>query len=231
MKKRVLVVEDDAHIRLGLCDTLRAEGYDVTDCRNGAQAGPLVKQLKPDLLILDIMLPGKSGFDLCREIRAGKNRVPILMLSAKGQEIDKVVGLELGADDYVTKPFSLRELLARVQALLRRAEAGGGTASDLPMEIAFGKVRIDCKALRGKRGKEAIELTPRELKVLSVLFRERGNAVSRENLLNEVWGVDYYGTTRTLDQLIVKLRQKIEEVPAEPRHLVTVHTLGYRLEI
>jgi DNA-binding response OmpR family regulator len=206
MKKRLLVVEDDAHIRLGLCEALRAEGYDVIDCRDGGQAGPLVKQQKPDLVILDIMLPRKSGFDLCREIRAAKNRVPILMLSAKGQEIDKVVGLELGADDYVTKPFSLRELIARVQALLRRAQ-GGGTASDLPMEIAFGKVRIDCKALRGKRGREPIELTPREIKVLAVLFRERGNAVSREALLNEVWGVDYYGTTRTLDQLIVKLRQ------------------------
>jgi DNA-binding response OmpR family regulator len=230
MKKRVLVVEDDAHIRFGLCAALRAEGYDVTDCRNGTQAGPLIKQTKPDLVILDIMLPGKSGFDLCHEIRSGKNRVPILMLSAKGQEIDKVVGLELGADDYVTKPFSLRELLARVQALLRRAEAGGA-ASDLPMEIAFGKVRIDCKALRGKRGKEPIELSPRELKVLSVLFRERGNAVSREALLNEVWGVDYYGTTRTLDQLIVKLRQKIEDLPAQPKHLLTVHTLGYRLEV
>jgi DNA-binding response OmpR family regulator len=230
MKKRLLVVEDDAHIRLGLCDALRAEGYDVVDCRDGAQALPLIKQNKPDLIILDIMLPGKSGFDLCREIRAGKNRVPILMLSAKGQEIDKVVGLELGADDYVTKPFSLRELLARVQALLRRAQ-GGGAASDLPMEIAFGKVRIDCKALRGTRGKKAIELSPRELKVLAVLFRERGNAVSRETLLNEVWGVDYYGTTRTLDQLIVKLRQKIEDVPSEPRHLLTVHTLGYRLEV
>jgi DNA-binding response OmpR family regulator len=230
MKKRLLVVEDDAHIRLGLCDALRAEGYDVVDCRNGAHALPLIKQNKPDLVILDVMLPGKSGFDLCREIRSAKNRVPILMLSAKGQEIDKVVGLELGADDYVTKPFSLRELLARVQALLRRSQAGGA-ASDLPMEIAFGKVRIDCKALRGKRGKEAIELTPRELKVLSVLFRERGNAVSRDALLNEVWGVDYYGTTRTLDQLIVKLRQKIEDLPGEPRHLLTVHTLGYRLEV
>jgi DNA-binding response OmpR family regulator len=230
MKKRVLVVEDDAHIRLGLCDALRAEGYDVTECRDGAQAGPLIKQEKPDLIILDIMLPGKSGFDLCREIRTAKNRVPILMLSAKGQEVDKVVGLELGADDYVTKPFSLRELLARVQALLRRAEAIA-PASELPMEIAFGKVRIDCKALRGKRGKESIELTPRELKVLAVLYRERGNAVSREALLNEVWGVEYFGTTRTLDQLIAKLRQKIEDVPSEPKHLLTVHTLGYRLEV
>jgi DNA-binding response OmpR family regulator len=156
--------------------------------------------------------------------------VPILMLSAKGQEIDKVVGLELGADDYVTKPFSLRELLARVQALLRRANPGGAVKGT-PAEIAFGKVRIDAKALRGKRGKEAFELTPRELKVLAVLFRERGNAVSRDALLNEVWGIDYYGTTRTLDQLIVKLRQKIEDVPGEPKHLLTVHTLGYRLEV
>ncbi len=230
MKKHIIVVEDDAHIRLGLCDALRAVGYEVSDCRDGSEAGPLIKNGRPDLVILDVMLPGKSGFDLCREIRAGKDRVPILMLSAKGQEIDKVVGLELGADDYVTKPFSLRELLARVQALLRRAQATG-SANDLPAEIAFGKVRVDGKALRGKRGKEAFELTPRELKVLAVLFRERGNAVSRDTLLNEVWGVDYYGTTRTLDQLIAKLRQKIEDVPSEPRHLLTVHTLGYRLEV
>src|SRR5918998_91905 len=181
MKKHIIVVEDDAHIRLGLCDALRAEGYEVTDCRDGTEAGPRIKQGKPDLVILDVMLPGKSGFDLCREIRAARDRVPILMLSAKGQEIDKVVGLELGADDYVTKPFSLRELLARVQALLRRAQSTGN-ANDLPAEIAFGKVRIDGKALRGKRGKEAFELTPRELKVLAVLFRERGNAVSRDTL-------------------------------------------------
>ena len=230
MKKHIIVVEDDAHILLGLCDALRGEGYEVSDCRDGLEAGALIKQTKPDLVILDIMLPGKSGFDLCREIRAGKDRVPILMLSAKGQEIDKVVGLELGADDYVTKPFGVRELLARVQALLRRA-GPTGKANDLPAEIAFGKVRIDGKALRGKRGKQQFELTPRELKVLAVLFRERGNAVSRDALLNEVWGIEYYGTTRTLDQLIVKLRQKIEDIPGEPKHLLTVHTLGYRLEV
>ena len=230
MKKHILVVEDDAHIRLGLCDALRAEGYEVTECRDGSQAAALIKQQKPHLVILDVMLPGKSGFDLCREIRASKDRVPILMLSAKGQEIDKVVGLELGADDYVTKPFSLRELLARVQALLRRSQSGG-SALELPAEIAFGRVRIDSKALRGKRGREAFELTPREMKVLGILFRERGNAVSRDALLNEVWGIESYGTTRTLDQLIVKLRQKIEDVPSEPKHLLTVHTLGYRLEV
>jgi len=229
MKKHLLVVEDDAHIRLGLCDALRAEGYDVTDCCHGGEAIALIRQRAPDLVVLDIMLPGKSGYDVCREVRAAKSRVPILMLSAKGQEIDKVVGLELGADDYVTKPFSLRELLARVQALLRRATPET-TATELPAEIAFGNVRIDSKALRGKRGRETFDLTPRELKVLGVLWRERGNAVARDAILNEVWGIDYFGTTRTLDQLVVKLRQKIEDVPGEPRWLATVHGHGYRLE-
>ncbi len=229
MKKHILVVEDDAHIRLGLCDALRGESYEVTECGTGTHALSQLRQARPDLVILDIMLPGKSGYYLCRESRSAKNRVPILMLSAKGQEIDKVVGLELGADDYVTKPFSVRELIARVHALLRRAEPGPD-GLELPAQIAFGKVRIDCKALRGTRGKEPIELTPRELRVLALLHRERGNAVSREVILNEVWGIEYYGTTRTLDQLMVKLRQKIEDKPGEPKHLLTVHTLGYRLE-
>ena len=229
MKRHLLVVEDDTHIRLGLCDALRAENYEVSECGDGAQALPLFRQRRPDLVILDIMLPHKSGYDLCREIRASKSRVPILILSAKGQEVDKVVGLELGADDYVTKPFSLRELLARVHALLRRAEPGT-TGSDMPDAIEFGSVRIDTKALRGRRGRETFDLTPRELKVLALLFRERGNAVSRDTILNEAWGIEYYGTTRTLDQLIVKLRQKIENVPAEPTHLLTVHGHGYRLE-
>ncbi len=225
MKKHLLIVEDDAHIRMGLCDALRGEGYEISECSDGLQAAPLMRQRQPDLIILDIMLPGKSGYDLCREIRAARNRIPILMLSAKGQEIDKVVGLELGADDYVTKPFSLRELMARVHALLRRAEPGA-VGAGMPDEIAFGEVSVDVKALRGKRNGEPFELTPRELKVLALLFRERGNAVSRESILNEVWGIEYYGTTRTLDQLIVKLRQKIEAISSEPRHLLTVHSLG-----
>lgn len=230
MKKHVLIVEDDAHIRLGLTESLRAEGYEVTDCSAGSEVMSLVRQRRPDIIVLDVMLPGKSGYDLCREIRAAKNRVPILMLSAKGQEIDKVVGLELGADDYVSKPFSLRELIARVQALLRRSEQTANAGDDVPEEIAFGNVRIDARALRGTRGKVKFEITPRELKVIAVLFRERGKAVSRDQILNEVWGIEYYGTTRTLDQLVVKLRQKIEDSPSEPRHIVTVHSLGYRLE-
>ncbi len=231
MKKRILVVEDDPHIRLGLCDTLHTEGFEVDECADGAQVMALVRQRRPDLIILDLMLPHKSGYDLCRELRAAKNRVPILILSAKGQEIDKVVGLELGADDYVIKPFGLRELLARVRALLRRADpADAAPASRVPEIIRFGEVEIDPRALRGRRGGQAFELTPRELKVLALLHEHRGNVVSRENILNAVWGVDYYGTTRTLDQLMVKLRQKIEATPGEPRHLLTVHGFGYRLD-
>ena len=230
MKKHILIVEDDAHIRLGLTESLRAEGYDVTDCSAGSEVLSLVKRRRPDLIVLDVMLPGKSGYDICREIRAEKNRTPILMLSAKGLEIDKVVGLELGADDYVTKPFSLRELIARVHALLRRSEQTATPADYMPAEIAFADVCIDTKALRGTRGKTKFELSPRELKVLAILFRERGNPVSRDQILNEAWGIEYYGTTRTLDQLIVKLRQKVEPEPSAPTRILTVHTLGYRLE-
>jgi DNA-binding response OmpR family regulator len=231
MKKRLLIVEDDPHIRLGLCDALTGEGYEVVECGDGAQAMPLLRQRTPDLVVLDLMLPHKSGYDLCREIRGEKNRVPILILSAKGQEIDKVVGLELGADDYVVKPFSLRELLARVRALLRRSEPAGEAAAPLaPEVIKFADVEVDSRALRGRRGRQRFVLTPRELKVLALLHHHRGHVVARENILNEVWGIEYYGTTRTLDQLIVKLRQKIEAAPAQPKHLLTVHGFGYRLE-
>ena len=230
MSKRILIVEDDPHILLGLTDALTGEGYEVAGCRDGGQAAALIKQSQPDLIVLDVMLPHKNGYDICRELRAAKNAVPVLMLTAKGQEIDKVVGLELGADDYVTKPFGLRELIARVHALLRRAQARPEAALQTPDFLRFGDVEIDARALRGKRGGEPFSLTPREFAVLSVLFHERGNAVSRDRLLNDVWGIEYYGTTRTLDQVIVKLRQKIESDPSSPRHLLTVHGLGYRIE-
>jgi DNA-binding response OmpR family regulator len=153
----------------------------------------------------------------------------VLFLSAKGQEIDKVIGLELGGDDYMTKPFGVRELLARVHALLRRSGNGGGLPP-MPETIEFGAVQVRTGALRGSRAETDFELTPRELAVLAMLFRHLGDAVSRNQILDEIWGIDYLGTTRTLDQLVVKLRQKIEEHPAQPRHLLTVHGLGYRLE-
>jgi DNA-binding response OmpR family regulator len=230
MKKRVLVVEDDPHIRLGLADALSGEGYEVLEIAHGAEVLALLKQQRPDLMILDVMLPGKSGFDICREARAGRLDLPILMLTAKGQEIDKVLGLELGADDYVTKPFGVRELLARVHALLRRSGAGpADSAPSTPSRIAFGDVEVDVAAMRGSRGGEKFDLSNRELKVLALLYRHAGEVVSRNQLLDEVWGVEYFGTTRTLDQVIVRLRQKIESGGSQ--HLLTVHGVGYRLEV
>jgi len=230
MSKRILIVEDDPHIQLGLTEALESEGYEVTACGDGGEAAARIRQIQPDLVILDVMLPHKNGYDICRELRAARNSVPVLMLTAKGQEIDKVVGLEIGADDYVTKPFGLRELIARVHALLRRASAPANAPLPPPESLHFGDVEIDGGALRGKRGETPFSLTPREFAVLTILFRERGNAISRDRLLNDVWGIEYYGTTRTLDQVIVKLRQKIEHDSANPVHILTVHGLGYRFE-
>ena len=176
------------------------------------------------------MLPGKSGFDLCRELRAAKNRVPILMLSAKGQEIDKVVGLELGADDYVTKPFSLRELLARVQALLAaRASRRPGQRSADGDRVRQSPHRLQSPARQARQ--RAVRADPARAEGPGPPLPRTRQCRLPRTLLNEVWGIEYYGTTRTLDQLIVKLRQKIEDVPGEPRHLLTVHTLGYRLDV
>jgi DNA-binding response OmpR family regulator len=230
MNKRILVVEDDANIRLGLVEALGCKGYEVTECSDGAQVIALIQQQKPDLVVLDVMLPRKSGYDVCRELRQTGNSVLILMLTAKGHEADKVIGLELGADDYVTKPFGVRELIARVNALLRRGQSVRSPNEKNFDYLRFGEIEIDVPALRGKRNGAGFELTPRELSVLALLYRERGHAVSRDRIFNEVWGIDYHGTTRTLDQLIVKLRQKIEPEPSEPRHLLTVHGLGYRLD-
>lgn len=237
MKQRILIVEDDPSIRLGLTHVLEESGYEVFGCNDGLQAESAVRQHRPDLIILDVMLPSKNGFDICRSLRASGSTASILMLSAKSQEVDKVVGLELGADDYVTKPFSVRELLARIQSLLRRSTAFSAKPKALAFNLAemdelkFGDVTIDIRALRGMRGKAIFELTARELAVLSLLYQEAGKAVNRETILSQIWGQDYYGTTRTLDQVIVKLRQKIEETPAHPRYLLTVHGVGYRLEI
>ncbi len=231
MKAHILVVEDDPHIRFGLREALRSESYRVTECDHGGKAVSLIKQAQPDLILLDVMLPGKSGYDLCRELREQRVSIPIVMLTAKGQEIDKVTGLKLGADDYITKPFGVQELLARIQSVLRRAGHGEqGRPMPLPAEIRFGKVVIRPAALRGTNDGKPFELSARELKVLSVLYRDAGNVVDRDRLLNDVWGRRYFGTTRTLDQVIVKLRQKLEPHPSRPRHILTVHAVGYRLE-
>lgn len=228
MKNKVLIVEDDAHIRLGLEEILTGDGWEVRSCDHGSQALAAAHDFQPGLILLDIMLPGLSGYEICQQLRGAKVLTPILMLTAKSQEIDKVVGLELGADDYVTKPFGVRELLARIHALMRRArpalpEAG---AADT---FQIGAAQIDPRKYQVQRGSEVFELTAKELKLLQLLHQHPGVVFSRDQLLNEVWGYRYFGTTRTLDQTIVQLRKKLGDPAAAPKHLQTVHGIGYRL--
>ena len=228
MKPLILIVEDDAHIALGLEEILKAEDFATATCRRGDEVLAAALKHKPALIVLDVMLPGLSGFDACRQLRAKKVAAPILMLTAKGQELDKVIGLELGADDYVTKPFGVRELLARIHALLRRTTAKA-SAEEPAEPFRIGDATIDPRTFQLKRGRTTGELTARELKLLQLFHAHPGEVLSRDRLLNEVWGVNYYGTTRTLDQVIVQLRRKLGEPVDEPRHLVTVHGVGYKL--
>jgi DNA-binding response OmpR family regulator len=226
---KVLIVEDDPHILLGLEEVLKSDGFEVAVCNRGDQAIEAVRKQRPALVVLDVMLPGMSGYDICKELRAKKVATPILMLTAKGQEIDKVVGLDLGADDYVTKPFGVRELLARIHALLRRTGAAGSSDPGAQEPFQIGAATIEPKTFQLKRGKSIEELTARELKLLQLFHTHPSEVLSRDRLLNEVWGYNYYGTTRTLDQVIVQLRKKLGDSGDEPRHLVTVHGVGYKL--
>ena len=227
MKTKILIVEDDPHILLGLEEVLKSEGYETASCSRGDEAVAAVAKFAPTLVVLDVMLPGASGYDICKQLRTKKVAVPILMLTSKGQEIDKVIGLDLGADDYVTKPFGVRELLARIQALLRRtAAAPDKLESDAAFKI--GQTMVDPKTFQLKRGRTVEELTPKELKLLQIFHSHAGEVLSRDKLLNEVWGYHYYGTTRTLDQVIVQLRKKLGDND-EPRHLLTIHGVGYKL--
>jgi DNA-binding response OmpR family regulator len=231
MKTKILIVEDDPHILLGLEEVLKSEGYEIASCNRGDEAVAVVGKFKPTLIVLDVMLPGASGYDICKQLRGKKIFTPILMLTAKGQEIDKVVGLDLGADDYVTKPFGVRELLARIQALLRRS--GGDVPPPAPNETPFqiGGATIDPKTFQVKRGRVVEELTAKEIKLLQFFHAHSGEVLSRDKLLNEVWGCNYYGTTRTLDQVIVQLRKKLGDNGGEPKHLITIHGVGYKLAV
>ncbi len=229
MKTKILIVEDDPHILLGLQEVLKSESFEVAVCNRGDEAMDAFNQHHPALVLLDVMLPGLSGYDICRKLRANKVTTPILMLTAKGQEIDKVVGLDLGADDYVTKPFGVRELLARIQALLRRSSNTPTNAKVTETPFQIGNANIDPKTFQIRRGKQVDELTAKELKLLQLFHAHPGEVFSRDRLLNEVWGYNYFGTTRTLDQVIVQLRKKLGDNGAEPKHLVTVHGVGYKL--
>lgn len=227
-KTRILIVEDDPNILLGLEEVLGTDGFDVAVCRRGDQALEAAAKNRPALIVLDVMLPGLSGYEICKQLRAKKVTTPILMLTAKGQEIDKVVGLDLGADDYVTKPFGVRELLARIHALLRRSHLGEASAGAEDI-FQIGSATIDPKTFQIKRGKVAEELTAKELKLLQLFSQHPGEVLSRDRLLNEVWGYNYFGTTRTLDQVIVQLRKKLGDSGENPKHLLTVHGVGYKL--
>jgi DNA-binding response OmpR family regulator len=230
VKERILVVEDDSAILMGLSDLLEDEGFVVEQAVDGKLALACWARAKPDLVLLDVMIPEKSGFDVCREIRKADALTPIVMLTAKGEEVDKVVGLELGADDYIVKPFAAAELLARVRACLRRAKARveNEAAQGRDEPIAFADVSIDPRTMRGAKGGARFAVTPRELKLMRLFCSREGEALDRCTLLDRVWGIRYEGTTRTLDQHIAGLRKKIEEDPAHPRFITTVHGVGYR---
>ena len=228
---RILVVEDDPSIRLGLEDTLTAKGYEVDAVARGGEGAERALSGRYDLVVLDVMLPDLDGFEVCRRIRAGHGparRVPVIMLSARGAELDRVRGLELGADDYVTKPFSLMELLARVASVLRRA--GGGDGAD-PVGLRFGDIAIDLAGQVARRAGKRVELPSRAFAILKVFARRPGEVVSRDTLLDEAWGHEEYPNTRTVDNHLVKLRRALEDEPDKPRWLVTVHGAGYKLDV
>jgi len=227
--KRILIIEDDLAILRGLKDNLEYESYEILTAEDGEQGYCLIREKKPDLIILDLMLPKMSGYELCRKVREEGVTTPILMLTARGEEVDRVLGLDLGADDYVTKPFSVPELLARVRAILRRVQRS--KKGNLPGELRFGKVSIDFKRFEARRAGKILNMSRKEFGVLHLLAARAGEVVTRDELLDEVWGYDQYPTTRTVDNHIALLRTKLEEDPSKPRHLLTVHGVGYKLVI
>jgi DNA-binding response OmpR family regulator len=222
--KRILVIEDEPQMLLGLRDNLELEGYEVVTAADGEEGLARAAATSPDLVILDVMLPRKSGFDVCRELRARANGTPIVMLTARSAETDKVLGLELGADDYVTKPFSITELLARVRAVLRRS----GQQKPAADSVKIGDLEVDFKLHQARRGKVRIEFTAREFELLRYFVQHTGQVVTREQILNEVWGYEEFPTTRTIDNFVAKLRQKIERAPHAPEHILTIHGSGYK---
>jgi DNA-binding response OmpR family regulator len=221
---RILVVEDDPAILRGLSDSLRRESYEVLTAADGESAQHLIEEKNPDLIILDLMLPKLSGYEICRKMRSEGNVTPILMLTARGEEGDRVLGLDLGADDYVSKPFSLRELLARIRALLRRSQP----ARALLDELQVGDVRVDFRSYEARKGDLPLEMTRREFQLLRALASRPGEVITRSELLDQVWGLEAYPTTRTVDNHVAGLRAKLEQDPAEPTHLITVRGVGYK---
>jgi DNA-binding response OmpR family regulator len=224
---KILIVEDDQAILRGLKDNLKFESYEVLTAVDGKDGFNLARTENPDLIILDLMLPKMNGYEICQRLRSEGRNTPILMLTARNEETERVRGLDLGADDYVTKPFSVPELLARVRAILRRV-GSGGVAPILEM-LEFDDVVVDFKRFEASRGDKVVKLSRKEFGVLRLLAERSGEVITRDELLDQVWGYNQYPTTRTVDNHIASLRAKLEENPAEPRRLITIHGVGYKL--
>ena len=222
--KRILIVEDDAAILRGLTDALTAEHFDVIGESDGIAGHRTATSMKFDIIVLDLMLPGMDGRDICKALRTAGNNTPIIMLTSRSEEFDKVLGLELGADDYVTKPFSVRELIARIRAILRR----GIESQTVLSEYFFDDVHVDFRRQELRRAGEVLDVSAREFTLLKYLIEREGEVVTRAQLLDDVWGYEATPTTRTVDNFILSLRKKVEADPSHPRHLLTVHTAGYK---
>jgi len=225
MKKKILIIEDEIDLIKGLKLNLSDEGFDVDWAVNGAEGLRKAIAETPDLIILDIMLPEMDGLQVCRELRQKNIGIPVIMLTAKGEEIDKVVGLEIGADDYITKPFSIRELLARIKTQLRRTER---EVKAVPKVYSFGDIEIDFAQFKVRRKGKELAFTSLEMEVLKYFIAHRGEVVARNDLLDKIWGYERYPTTRTIDNHILKLRKKIEEDPSRPKYILSVYGGGYR---
>ena len=225
-RKKILIIEDEPHIVLGLTDALEFEGFQVVSASKGKDGVHLARQEKPDAVLLDLMLPDTNGFKVCEELRRTDAFVPILMLTARGQEVDKIRGLDAGADDYVTKPFSVGELIARIRAIFRRAARPTESA---PETFSIGQVKINATAHTVTRGSQSSQLSFYEVELLRLLYERVGQPVSREEILQKIWGLEAGPSNRTVDNFIVKLRKKVERSPDKPEHILTVYGYGYKL--
>lgn len=222
----ILVIEDEPEMQRGLRDNLEFEGYDVQIIGDGNKGLEAIQKKPYDLILLDVMLPGISGFDICRKVRTEGNKTPIIMLTAKGEEVDKVLGLEFGADDYITKPFSLRELLARVKAVLRRSPAEQHFSEPT---ITVGLLKADLDTYTATKKGKPVRMTSKDFEILRYLWKHQQQVISRDDLLKNVWGYDESISSRTVDNFIVKLRKNVEKDPANPKHIITIHGTGYKL--
>jgi two-component system alkaline phosphatase synthesis response regulator PhoP len=224
--KKILIIEDDPAIRIGIKETFLSEGYSVEEADTGDMGFEIAQKSKFDLVILDLILPGKDGIEICKDLRNNGVKTPIIMVTSRKDEIDKILGLEIGADDYVTKPFSVRELVARVKALIRRSAYEPGEIE----EVTFADIKINFLKQEMLKGTNSVKLSATEYRILHYFIDHKGEVISRDKFLDEVWGYDSYPTTRTVDNYILSLRKKIEDDPSNPKHLLTVYTVGYKFQ-